>query len=312
MLDSFGREVNYLRVSLTQRCNLNCAYCGAGRPDLRELRADEIVRITAVCAALGVSKVRLTGGEPLLRDDVAEIAAGIRGVPGIRKLAVTTNGVCLAQKAAALREAGVDAVNISLDTLDAARYKKLTGKAALPRVLEGVDAALAAGFRHVRINSVLIRGENDGEAEKLIALAKDRPVDVRFIELMPFSSAEQNAARMVTARELLARFPFLTPAGTETDGGAAKYYYAPGYLGRIGFISPVSDKFCDTCNRLRLLSTGELRPCLGHEQTFDLRPYLDDAGKMKAIVQAAILAKPVGHNFDCAYGGLHAMNKIGG
>ena len=310
MLDSFRREVNYLRVSVTQRCNLNCLYCGAAAPDRRELTAQEIETVVVACASLGITKVRLTGGEPLLRPDIAEIAARIRAVAGVRQLAVTTNGVCLCEKAAALRQAGVDAVNISLDTLDAAEYKRLTGADVLPAVLSGIDAALAAGFPRVRINSVLIRGENEAAAERLVGLAKDRPLDVRFIELMPFAEREKNLSLMIPAAELLARFPFLTHVnGTD---GVAKYYTAPGFAGRVGFITPVSDKFCETCNRIRLLSTGERRPCLGYEKTFDLKPVLHDSEKLKETVRAAILSKPVGHNFECAYGGVHAMNKIGG
>ncbi len=311
MLDSFGRDVNYLRVSVTQRCNLNCLYCGAAAPEGRELTEDEIVTIVAACAGVGVTKVRLTGGEPLLRRDIAEIAARLRALPGIQKLGITTNGVLLSEQAAALREAGIDAVNVSLDTLDAAEYRRLTGADVLGSVLDGIDAALAAGFRRVRVNSVLIRGENEDAAERLIALAKDRPVDVRFIELMPFSESGKNEALVIPAAELLARFPFLVSA-TEREVGVAKYYTAAGYAGRIGFIAPVSDKFCAACNRLRLLSTGELRPCLGYEKTFDLNPVLHDPAKLEATIRAAILSKPIGHNFACAYGSMHAMNKIGG
>lgn len=312
MLDALGRDVNYLRISVTQRCNLHCMYCGADCPDTGELTAEEISRITAAFVKEGVTKVRLTGGEPLLRRDIAEIAAGIRAVPGVKKLVLTTNGVLLAEQATALRNAGVDAVNVSLDALEEDAYEKLTGANALQKVLSGIDAALHAGLR-LRVNSVLLRGQNEAQAEKLIALARDIPVDVRFIELMPFSEAGRNSAAVIRAEELLERFSFLTPVPAKSDDpSVAKYYTAPGFCGQIGFITPVSDKFCDQCNRIRLLSDGTVRPCLGHERTYDLKPVLHDDKKLREVIRRAIYEKPAGHNFECAYGNLHAMNKIGG
>lgn len=313
MLDAFGREVSYLRVSLTQRCNLNCLYCGSEPPNPQELSPDATEKIVKAFVKVGINKVRLTGGEPLLRKDLALIASRLSGISGIRKLGITTNGVCLAEQALLLKEAGIDTVNISLDTIDREQYRRMTGVDALGKVLAGIDAALAAGFQHVRINSVLLRGENEEEAQNLILLAKDRTIDVRFIELMPFSEQGQNSGRIVHAEELLKRFPFLQPV-SENDrcGSVAKYYSAPGYLGRIGMITPVSDRFCSACNRVRLLANGSVRPCLGHEKTYDLMPYLNDEDKLMQIIKEAILSKPEGHNFLCAYGNVHAMNKIGG
>ncbi|MBR0537941.1 MAG: radical SAM protein, partial [Clostridia bacterium] len=174
MLDAFGREVSYLRVSLTQRCNLNCLYCGSEPPDPQELSPDATEKIVKAFVKVGINKVRLTGGEPLLRKDLALIASRLSGISGIRKLGITTNGVCLAEQALLLKEAGIDTVNISLDTIDRERYRRMTGVDALGKVLAGIDAALAAGFQHVRINSVLLRGENEEEAQNLILLAKDR------------------------------------------------------------------------------------------------------------------------------------------
>ncbi len=313
MLDSFGRDVSYLRVSVTQRCNLNCSYCGTGKPDPEELTPEQIGTVVRAFAALGIDKVRLTGGEPLMRGDVSVIAGKIKEIEGIRRLGLTTNGVLLKEKARTLKEAGVDAVNISLDTLDRDRYQKITGRDLLPEVIEGIEAAIKAEFRSVRINSVLMRGRNDADAEDLIRLAEKYPVDVRFIELMPFSSGEKNAELMIPEQELLSRFPFLSPQTVRSSpSSTAKYYTSDSLLGKIGFISPVSDKFCADCNRIRLLSNGLLRPCLGHEKTYDLKPFLDDGEKLTGIIKEAIASKPVGHNFECAYGGLHAMNKIGG
>ncbi len=312
MLDSFGREVNYLRVSLTQRCDLNCLYCGAACPDTAELTADEIEILVRAFAGVGITKVRLTGGEPLLRRDLPEIAARIRAISEIKTVALTTNGVCLAEKACALRQAGVDAVNVSLDALDPAVYRRLTGRNALSQVLAGIDAAIKAGFRKVRLNAVLIRGENDAEAAALIDFAKNHPVDLRFIELMPFSEQGKNDALVVKAAEVLQRFPFLTPLPSEATEGVAKYYAAPGFRGRVGFISPVSEKFCASCSRIRLLSTGEVRPCLAYDTAFDLKPFLRDETRLRQEIEKAILAKPAGHAFGCDYGNIHAMNKIGG
>ena len=311
MLDSLHREVNYLRVSVTQRCNLNCLYCGSAAPESRELSAAEIDTIVSVCAKLGIKKVRLTGGEPLLRRDITDIAARIHTIKGVGYLAMTTNGTLLAGYASDLKKAGLNAVNISLDTLDAAQYRRMTGADALQNVLAGVDAALSAGFEHVRINSVLMRGENETAADQLIAFAKHRTVDVRFIELMPFADPARNGEKIIKAKELLARFPFQA-AENDAEDGVANYYTLPGFKGRIGFITPLSNQFCDKCNRIRLLSDGKLRPCLGHEATYDLLPVLDDPMQLENAIRRAILSKPAGHTFACASENLYAMNKIGG
>lgn len=311
MIDNFGREINYLRISLTQKCNLNCIYCGCDTPDADELSADEILKIVRVFADLGITKVRLTGGEPLLRKDITEIASSIKKTKGIKKLVITTNGILLSGKASELKKAGVDAVNISLDTLDNDNYKMITGRNLLLNVLEGIDAALSSDFDSVRLNSVLIRGKNDEQAEKLIGIAKDKKLDVRFIELMPFSDEGENKELVIKKEEILSKFPFLYPCEKE-EPSVATYFTAKGFVGRVGFISPVSEKFCSRCNRIRLLSDGKLKPCLGHNETISLKEYLDDEEKLKEVIKKTILGKPKGHNFECAYGNLHAMNKIGG
>lgn len=310
MKDNYGREINYLRVSVTQRCNLNCVYCGSEKPDTDEMTAEEIINIVSAFSKVGINKVRLTGGEPLVRKDIAQIASGIKRTDGIKKLVITTNGVGLFEKAEELKNAGIDAVNVSLDSLDRERYEKITGRDVLGEVIKGIDRA--SEIMPVRINSVLIRGENDSEAENLIYFAKDRRVDVRFIELMPFSSTGENEKLIIKADEILNAFPFLKPAKPKKENSVAKYYEADGFLGKIGFITPVSDKFCESCNRIRLLSNGKIRPCLGHEETYDIRKYIGDEERLIEEIKKAILSKPVGHNFECAYGNSHAMNKIGG
>ena len=312
MKDNFGREINYLRVSVTQRCNLNCLYCGAEEPDLKEMSVDEITRFVKAFAQCGINKVRLTGGEPLLRADIIEIVSALSQIPVIEKLVLTTNGVYLKKYARALKEAGISAVNVSLDALDREKYKLLTGSDRLPQVLEGIAEAERVKLK-LRVNAVLIRGRNDDQAGKLIELARERNIDVRFIELMPFSDAGKNEALMIKGGEILEQFPFLTPIKTKKSGfeqSVARYYEAEGFKGRIGLITPVSDKFCDNCNRIRLLSDGKVRPCLGYDDVIDLRRYPDD--KLLEVVKEAISSKPKGHEFSCGYANSRAMNKIGG
>lgn len=312
MKDNYGREINYLRVSLTQRCNLNCIYCGSEKPDTNELTVEEITKIVTAFSKVGITKVRLTGGEPLMRKDISQIIKSIKSISGINKVVLTTNGVGLAEKAQLLKDSGLDAINISLDSLDRENYKKLTGRDSLESVLSGIDKALAIGLQPIRINSVLIRGQNDSEAKALINLAKVRKVDVRFIELMPFSETGENDRLIIKADEILERYAFLSPVENQRDTSVARYYTADDFKGRIGFITPVSDKFCHKCNRIRLLSDGKLKPCLGHNEVFDLIGCIDDEEKLQSEIIKAIKSKPLGHNFECAYGNLHAMNKIGG
>ncbi len=310
MKDSFGREIRYLRISVTQRCNLHCAYCGAAAPAEEELSPDTLALLAAGFAREGIRKIRLTGGEPLVRTDIAEIAAKIKYAAAPDILGITTNGLLLAQKATALRAAGVDAVNVSLDSLDASCYRKLTGRDALSPVLDGIETALSLGFDRVRINAVLIRGVNETGAEKLIGLAKAYPLDVRFIELMPFSDAGEDPRLRIPSAEILSMFPFLCPTG-ETDGTAV-YYTAHGFRGKIGLISPITKKFCGSCDRVRLLSDGRVKPCLGQPETYELLPFINDPEALREAIRNAILRKPAGHRFEDPNTHSHALNRIGG
>ena len=309
MKDRFGREISYLRISVTQRCNFRCAYCGAEQPGINELSPGQLAVFAAAFARAGITKIRLTGGEPLIREDIAAIARAVRDAAKPETLAVTTNGFLLKEKAPALKEAGVDAVNISLDTLDPACFNRMTGRDALSAVLAGLETALAQGFRRVRVNAVLLRGVNDGDADKLAALARDYPVDVRFIELMPTADGDDYKKRMIPSGELLARFPHLSPVPGED--GAAEYYTAEGFQGRVGLISPVSKKFCNDCSRIRLLADGRVKPCLGQKETFDLRPFLEDPDRLYEEICKCIYNKPAGHHFEKSRG-LAPMNQIGG
>ena len=309
MKDRFGREIDYLRISVTQRCNFHCAYCGAAAAGGKELPPEEFAAFAAAFARAGIRKIRITGGEPLMRADITEIARRVKDAAAPETLALTTNGFLLKEKAAALLAAGVDAVNVSLDTLDPECFKRLTGRDALKEVLAGLQEALALGYKKVKVNAVLLRGRNDGEAGRLIELAREYPLDVRFIELMPSDTAGLPKDLLVPSAELLRRFPDLTPAPQED--GTAVCYTAPGFRGRIGFISPVSDKFCGACNRVRLLSDGSVKPCLGRKETYDLRPLLGDADRLYAAICEVIYNKPAGHRFENAEG-LAPMNRIGG
>lgn len=313
MKDSYLREINYLRVSLTQRCNLNCVYCGNDScADDNELTGEQIIKIVTAFSKCGITKVRLTGGEPLVRDDVCDIVAGIRRLDGIKKIVLTTNGALLKKYAYDLKQAGLDAVNISLDTLDEKLYSQMTGGGSIQRVFDGIEQAQSVGLKPIRINAVLIKGVNEDSAVSLVELARNNEIDVRFIELMPFSSVGENKNRIVTGEEILRKLPFLKPVAQSAKSAPARYYYADGYKGKIGFITPVSNKFCDNCNRIRLLSNGSIKPCLAYDDTVDLLDCIDDEKRLIEKIKTAVLSKPKGHNFECGYGGFHGMNKIGG
>ena len=312
MKDKFGREIDYLRVSITTRCNLNCIYCGKADCEKkeRELPAKTICDIVRDFAACGIRKVRVTGGEPLVRPDVCDIVRGIRAIPEIETIGLTTNGVLLEQYAAPLFDAGLDSVNVSLDSTDGSTYRHLTGADVLDKVLRGIKAAQQAGLTRLKLNAVLMKGVNDDGAGDLIALAKDSPIDVRFIELMPFSGVGEDNERRVTGDEILRRFPFLRPLDTQ-EPATARYYTADGFQGRIGLISPVSHQFCDRCSRVRLLSDGSVKPCLAFDDSYDLTAYENDPAARRARIREIIFQKPAGHNF----GGdstTHGLNRTGG
>ncbi len=311
MKDNFGREITYLRVSVTQRCNLNCVYCGKSDCAKKEteLFPDTIEKLVRAFVKCGINKVRVTGGEPLVRNDICEIIEKIRSIEGVETLALTTNGVYLAQYAKELKKAGLDSVNISLDSTDGSTYRHLTGADVLKKVLEGIDEAEKAGLSPVKINAVLMKGVNSDGAGELINLAKGRKIDVRFIELMPFSGKGEDASLIVTGDEILKEFPFLRPI--DYREGTARYYSADGFQGRIGLINPITHKFCSECNRIRLLSDGKVKPCLGYDTAYDIMKYIDDENKLLEEVKNTILKKPAGHDFENRSAG-HGLNRTGG
>lgn len=275
MTDKFNRRIDYLRVSVTDRCNLRCRYCmpedgvawKLGHADI--LSIEEMLEIISAAARLGIRKVRLTGGEPLVRRGVIDLCRGVSRNPDIDELALTTNGVLLADMARDLKDAGVDRVNVSLDTLDAVKFRELTRGGELQRVLDGVKAAKKAGLSPLKINVVLMGGFNDDEIADFVELTRGEDIEIRFIELMPIGEGTPLwTGGFLPNTTVLERIPELEPAG---GGGVAKLYRLPDGVGRVGLISPVSSHFCNVCNRFRLTADGKLKPCLHSEREIPVR-----------------------------------------
>jgi cyclic pyranopterin phosphate synthase len=307
LIDPFGRRIEYVRLSVTDRCDLRCDYCmPKGFRDFQEpddwLRFDEIERVIGAFARLGVSRVRLTGGEPLVRRDLPELAARLASLPGIDDLSLSTNATRLNKHAHVLREAGVSRLNVSLDTLRAERFKQITG-GKLDKVLAGLMAAKAAGFAPVKINMVVMRDVNDDEVEDMVEFCLEHDFTLRFIETMPMGETGRSASSryldLQTVRARLAERYELLP-GVMPGGGPARYVQVAGTRLRIGFITPISQHFCETCNRVRLSVDGTLYMCLGQEERFELRPLLRDGAsdaELEAAVREAIALKPERHEF---------------
>lgn len=316
MLDPYGREISYLRLSVTDLCNLRCRYCmpaegvrKKGRGEM--LTEDEMILAVRAAASLGVRKLRLTGGEPLVKENILSICERAAGVEGIGEVCLTTNGTLLSPLAKALRSAGVDRLNISLDTLDPGKYAHITRNGALAQALDGIEAALEAGFERLKLNAVLIGGFNDDEIPALAGLTRRWPVDVRFIELMPMTRHEEFGRRAyVPVSAVLSALPELAP---ERDDGVAKLYRLPGALGGVGIISGVSRQFCAACNRIRLTADGRLKPCLHSDREISVKGL--DFGGMRREMERAILEKPACHPPLSAVqrsGAGRGMSQIGG
>jgi cyclic pyranopterin phosphate synthase len=322
MLDQFHREINYLRLSITPRCNLNCLYCRPGGcPTGQGLEAEsglltpvEIGLIVGAAADLGIRKVRLTGGEPLMRADLEDIIREVRRHPAIEDLSLTTNGQGLAERAAGLKAAGLSRINISLDSLQAERYREITGGGRLAPVLAGIDACLAVGLVPVKLNTVLVRGINDDEIDALIELTRTRPLALRFIELMPMNEIGRDPDRLVTGTEILARYPELERVPEAYAGQPAEDFRLPGYVGTVGFIRPISHRFCHTCNRIRVTSDGKLKPCLGDLGEVDLKAALASGNPdtLRQLIHDTIYAKPEGHHFNADFKPKRGMDRTGG
>ena len=322
MFDSTRREIHYLRLSVTDLCNLRCRYCMPDGVEKLEREAvltyEEFLRLAALFAQCGIDTVRVTGGEPLVRKNVAQLVAGLKAIPGIRKVTMTTNGILLAQQLPALLAAGLDSVNISLDTLRPEVFRQITARDEFAAVQAGLQAALESGIP-VKLNCVPQAGVNEGELEDLAALAENRPLQVRFIEMMPIGYGA--AMPCISGPELRQRFarrwPELQSLTEAAFGdGPAVYYTVPGWQGSIGFIAAVHGKFCASCNRVRLTSQGFLRPCLASEAGCDLRALLRsgaDDTQLLAAIRETIWAKPREHHFeDSSMPATRGMYRIGG
>ncbi|BDG05563.1 GTP 3',8-cyclase MoaA [Anaeromyxobacter oryzae] len=321
--DAFGRQLQYLRLSVTDRCNFRCAYClpdgcprGAGDEPLSVV---EIERLVRAFAALGVWKVRLTGGEPTMRRDIPEIVRAVAGTPGVRRVGLTTNGYRLAGLATELRDAGLVSVNVSLDSLDPARFEEITGCSRLERIVAGVEAALSAGIPSVKVNVVLLRGMDDAELDRFLAWTRERPLAVRFIELMQTGENatffREHHVRADEIRAGLERRGWSRLARDRNDGPAITYGH-PAHAGKAGLIAPYTPGFCDACNRVRVSSTGDLKLCLFGERKIPLRPYLrSDAlvRELMDVIRTGIAEKPASHLLDeGAPGGTPTLASIGG
>ena len=317
MIDRLGRNITYLRISVTDKCNLRCRYCMPAdgvciKNHADMMTEDEIVTAVEAAAQLGITKVRITGGEPLVKQNIVSICRRTAAVEGIQEICLTTNGILLPQLAKELKEAGVKRLNLSLDTLDPEKYAYITRLGQLETFKAGLDAAFAAGFEKIKINAVLIGGFNDNEIVPLAELTRQYPVDMRFIEMMPmYDSGDFTEAAFIPYTRVLDRLPDAVPA--EQDGGVAKLYRLPGAKGNIGLISPVSAHFCGECNRIRLTADGKLKPCLHSADEYSLKG-LDFDG-MKAVLEEAIWNKPAWHgDLDAVHRSQAGrnMNQIGG
>ncbi len=324
MTDGKGRTIDYLRVSVTDRCNLRCVYCMPAQgvePEPYEnlLTLEEITRVCAAAARLGISKIKVTGGEPLVRKGCTQLVGMLKAIPGIREVTMTTNGVLLPRELPALVENGLDAVNISLDTLDPERFLALTRCPLEENVREAIGQAVKAGVK-VKVNAIPIEEYNGGGLAQLAALAKDQPVDVRFIELMPIGEGKNLTPipGQEVRRRLEAVHGPMIPWEGKRGNGPAVYYSLPGFVGKIGFISAISQEFCGNCNRVRLTSTGFLKLCLHYNDGVALREAVrSGAGEeeLASVIREAILHKPLHHDFGgCETANMdhHTMAQIGG
>lgn len=308
MKDQYGRQINYMRVSVTDRCNLRCIYCmpeeGIKQVSHQDiLTYDEIVQIVNAAAAVGITRIKLTGGEPLVRKNLAGLVEALRVVPGIEEVTVTTNGILLKEQIGKLAKAGISAVNISVDSLDPDMYASIARKDALAAVLEGMEAAVSCPGLKVKINCVPLKGLNEEEWVRLAQIARERPIDVRFIEMMPMGLGRDFQGS--SQKEVLERLRETFGPEQYLDGnfgnGPATYVHFNGFAGKIGFISALSHKFCSECNRIRMTAEGFLKPCLQYASGEDLREMIRNGASEEELIRAinrTIYYKPACHHFE--------------
>lgn len=326
LIDKFGREVNYVRISVTDRCDFRCVYCMAEDmtfvPRKDVLSLEELHSVAQAFTELGVGKIRFTGGEPLIRNNVMSLFKKVGTLPGLKELVLTSNGSQLQKYASGLREAGVRRINISLDSLKADRFKSLTRIGDLDTVLRGIAAAKAAGFERIKINAVILKGRNEDEIIDLVNYVRDQQLDISFIEEMPLGLIDEHDRELsfCSSDEIRDKIDAVYPlsATTEDTGGPSRYYQMADSESRIGFISPHSHNFCHLCNRVRVTAEGRLLLCLGNEHSVDLRAVLRREGStlddLKNAIVAAMDIKPERHYFDLSDDPqvLRFMNTTGG
>lgn len=326
LIDAFGRQLNYLRISVTDRCNLRCQYCMPADADFpyvdREfLSPTQLETVVRAFVGLGISRLRLTGGEPLVRRDIVDIARRLSAIPGVEDLALSTNGTLLERMAPALRAAGLARVNVSVDSLSPDTFSQVTRRGELKQVWRGVHAALDAGLEPVKLNMVLLAGINEGDVLRMVRLTRRYPFSVRFIELMATPANEQlRSGRFLSAENVKERieerFGPLIATGEGVGNGPARVFRLPGHAGTLGFITPMSHSFCETCNRLRLTARGELRLCLFAERNFPLRHLLrtpDPESALRRRILELMEVKPEQHRLrEGESGNLESFVQIGG
>lgn len=328
LVDRYERKIDYLRISITDHCNLKCYYCTpfSGRSHLKRaeiLTYEEILKVARAAAAGGITKIRITGGEPLVRKGVVDFCRMLSGIDGLKSLALTTNGIYLAEMAEPLFKAGVGRINISLDTLRPERFEKITGYNRLPRVLSGIQRAVDVGMHPIKINAVVMRGINDDEIEELAALTLTKPYHVRFIELMPTNSSGcgDYESLFVPVEEFMKKIHRIDRVQIEpaTDSyGPARLCKLPGAIGKVGFIAPITWHFCGSCNRLRMTADGKIKTCLFSQKEIDIKAALRTGATREDIIdifKQSVAEKPASHHLNekrhqnaCG----RAMSAIGG
>ncbi len=301
LIDLYGRKVDYLRLSVTEQCNLNCFYCRSSPLDCADctpgesLSAAEFQSIGEAAVSLGMKRIRLTGGEPLLRPDILDIIRPLACIPGVTDLSLTTNGILLHRMAYDLASAGLMRINISLDSLEEANFEQITKGGKLSSTLLGIEQSIKAGLTPVKINVVLLKDVNDHEIQNFMKLTLDKELDIRFIEYMPCTREEEWKSYFLPLEKVMeaaAGIAPLVPVEGEHGGGPAQYFRLENAVGKIGLISPLSRHFCDRCNRLRVTSDGKIKPCLFSEEEFDLKPYLNDKRALEERFREALFGKP--------------------
>lgn len=316
--DQYNRKIDYLRISVTDRCNSRCLYCMPPvgvtfKPHSEILSFEEILSVAEVFVALGVKKIRLTGGEPLVRKDIIDLVRKLSQINGLEELTMTTNGILLKKYAKDLKAAGLSRINISIDSLDHKKYDLMTLGSSLTSVFEGIEAAKAVSLLPIKLNVVLIKGFNDSEIENFVKLTKEEKIDVRFIELMTLGHNKNWAKKkFISSNKVLEEVPMLKKVEKKDISSPADYYQIDGYKGRVGLINPITCRFCSDCNRVRLTSTGQLKLCLHSNVEYDLRKFTGNKVKLKEYILDLIKEKPKEHKLDEGKYIKRDMHSIGG